>query len=188
MPGTIQYWWLSFSDPTKLFPRSIISEVKQQNKSGNLDAKLLLHAFEKGLGIPARHKDSLETLDKLKRGFKYFPAETDEDYIHIIVDDPKQVENPAKRRRSLENSKQYTAADGKSVSLPPYILDLLRDNKSEPDPCTSFESLLNVKAGDEIKSMSLGQAVWASTQDLCRRIPRRYISCYRADDEAMGYA
>ncbi|KAF9427890.1 hypothetical protein BGZ76_002145 [Entomortierella beljakovae] len=36
------------------------------------------------------HKESFETLDELNRLFKYFPVEADEDYIHIIVDDPKQ--------------------------------------------------------------------------------------------------
>ncbi|KAF9992510.1 hypothetical protein BGZ79_002998, partial [Entomortierella chlamydospora] len=66
-------------------------------------------------------------------------------------------ESPVKRRRSLENWKRYTAADGNSVDLPPYILDLLKNSEKMPDPRTSFQSLLNVKADDQITSMDLGQ-------------------------------
>ena len=62
-----------------------------------------------------------------------------------------------KRRRSAELWQPYTASDGVSVMLPPFLLQMLRNDELRPDPRTDFSSLLSVQVGSQITAKHLGQ-------------------------------
>ncbi|KAF9407250.1 hypothetical protein BGZ76_006148, partial [Entomortierella beljakovae] len=117
-------------------------------------------------------KISFQLLNELKTLHFYFSNQPAEDLVHILVELPQQAprdggspkrdreeesEEPMKRRRKLEKWQPYRATDGNLVLLPPFMLDILRSDELKPDPRTSFNSLLNVRAGNQITSMKLGE-------------------------------
>ncbi|KAF9418405.1 hypothetical protein BGZ76_004388, partial [Entomortierella beljakovae] len=106
----------------------------------------------------------------------YFDEVT-ENNIHVIVKRPEASgatqkrdreydefnevitiqESSAKRRRSMENWQWHFLPNGERVSLPQFIIDMLKASKFRPKPRSDFHPLLNVKAGDQIVSLDLGQ-------------------------------
>ncbi|KAG0303306.1 hypothetical protein BGZ98_006803 [Dissophora globulifera] len=151
----------------------------------NVDAKDL-HLWQVSVPVLAAGIHEPVILDSLGYKKELSPAirlsrvfleeeELPEEAIHIVVERPQALKRDrdeddddpsnrltirksrAKRRRSSENRQSYTAADGESLDLPPFISEMLKDDKYTPASCVAFSSLLHVQAGSTIATPSLGQ-------------------------------
>ncbi|KAF9344778.1 hypothetical protein BGX26_003927 [Mortierella sp. AD094] len=70
----------------------------------------------------------------------------------------ESYESSTKRRCSSEFWALYTHHDGKRVSLPKFLIDMLRSDNKRPDSRADFSQLLNLNAGDRVMARSLGRS------------------------------